>query len=53
MSNYQDCLMEHLRTEKARWKSVASKMYDLGKEGYWTDALAVYEEEEMIDKYKV
>jgi hypothetical protein len=53
MSNYQDSLIEHLQTEKARWKSVASKMYDLGKEGYWTDALAIYEEEVMIDMYKV
>lgn len=53
MSSYQDRLMEHVQTEKARWKAVAQKMYDLGQHGYWTDALAVYEEEVMIDKYKV
>ncbi len=53
MSAYQDKLMEHTQTQLARWKSIAGKMYDLGKEGYWTDALAIYEEEVMIDLYKV
>lgn len=53
MTVYQDKLIEHIQTEKARWKNTAAKMYDLMKEGYYTDAMVLYEEEVMNDLYKV